>query len=221
MKNGRNKQYYDYLALFSGDIKNYYSKNIQSKAQELSEKKNEELVSILDSTEESINALEEEYESYRNKVKKTNNHLILNYETEKNNLQDKFDETGKVAAGAFKGMTSEAVNELRKDLDQMGKKGLSTGQSLKKIFAVGVKKGLDAATKSARALGRAKDYVKGKGWYEWPISHIPVLLLVSLVGITITFATQFGFLASFIFSLVLCLTTFALGAIAVKVMGTS
>ena len=64
-----------------------------------------------------------------------------------------------------------------------------------------------------------KDYVKGKGWYEWPISHIPVLLIVSLVGITITFATQFGFLASFIFSLVLCLTTFALGAIAVKVMG--
>jgi uncharacterized oligopeptide transporter (OPT) family protein len=64
-----------------------------------------------------------------------------------------------------------------------------------------------------------KDYVKGKGWYEWPISHIPVLLIVSLVGITLTFATQFGFLASFIFSLVLCLTTFALGAIAVKVMG--
>ena len=64
-----------------------------------------------------------------------------------------------------------------------------------------------------------KDYVKGKGWYEWPISHIPVLLLVSLVGITVTFATQFGFIASFIFSLVLCLTTFALGAIAVKVMG--
>tara|TARA_X000000950_G_scaffold283211_1_gene383562 strand:- start:591 stop:1364 length:774 start_codon:yes stop_codon:yes gene_type:complete len=94
-KNGRNIQYYDYLALFSGDIKNYYSKNIQSKAQELSEKKNEELVSILDSTEESINALEEEYESYRNKVKKTNNHLILNYETEKNNLQDKFDEFSK------------------------------------------------------------------------------------------------------------------------------
>ena len=44
-----------------------------------------------------------------------------------------------------------------------------------------------------------KDYVKGKGWYEWPISHIPVLLIVSLVGITVTFATQFGFLASFIF----------------------
>mgnify|MGYP001371179449 CR=1 FL=1 len=64
-----------------------------------------------------------------------------------------------------------------------------------------------------------KDYVPGKGWYEWPISHIPVLLIVSLIGITLTFATQFGFFASFIFSLVLCLTTFALGAIAVKVMG--
>jgi len=64
-----------------------------------------------------------------------------------------------------------------------------------------------------------KDYVDGKGWYEWPISHIPVLLIVSLVGITLTFSTQFGFFASLIFSLVLCLTTFALGAIAVKVMG--
>ena len=64
-----------------------------------------------------------------------------------------------------------------------------------------------------------KDYVKGKGWYEWPISHIPVLLVGSLIGITLSFSTQFGFFASFIFSLVLCLTTFALGGIAVKVMG--
>ena len=64
-----------------------------------------------------------------------------------------------------------------------------------------------------------KDYIEGKGWYEWPISHIPVLLIVSLIGITLAFSTQFGFFASFIFSLVLCLTTFALGAIAVKVMG--
>ena len=64
-----------------------------------------------------------------------------------------------------------------------------------------------------------KDYVEGKGWYEWPISHIPVLLIVSLIGITLAFSTQFGFFASLIFSLVLCLTTFALGAIAVKVMG--
>ena len=64
-----------------------------------------------------------------------------------------------------------------------------------------------------------KDYVKGKGWYEWPISHIPVMLIVSLIGITLTFSTQFGFFPSLIFSLVLCLTTFALGAIAVKVMG--
>ncbi|MEC7687166.1 MAG: OPT/YSL family transporter, partial [Candidatus Thermoplasmatota archaeon] len=64
-----------------------------------------------------------------------------------------------------------------------------------------------------------RDYIKGKGWYEWPISHIPVLLIVSLIGITLAFATQFGFFASFIFSLILCSTTFALGAIAVKVMG--
>ena len=41
-----------------------------------------------------------------------------------------------------------------------------------------------------------KDYVEGKGWYEWPISHIPVMLLVSLIGITLTFSTQFGFFPS-------------------------
>ena len=93
-KNGRNVQYYDYLALFSGS-KNYYSKSIQSKAQELSEKKNEELIAMVDSMEESIHALEKDYEIYKNKVKKTNNSLILNYETEKNNLQNKFDEFSK------------------------------------------------------------------------------------------------------------------------------
>ena len=60
-----------------------------------------------------------------------------------------------------------------------------------------------------------KDYVEGKGWYEWPISHIPVLLVVSLVGITLTFATQFGFFASFrsnlksLFCPVSCLTIFS------------
>ena len=64
-----------------------------------------------------------------------------------------------------------------------------------------------------------RDYVDGEGWYEWPVTHIPVMLLVTLVGITLVFATEFGFIPSFIFALVLCLTTFALGAIAVKVMG--
>jgi len=64
-----------------------------------------------------------------------------------------------------------------------------------------------------------RDYVEGKGWYEWPVTHIPVMLVVTLVGITLVFATEFGFIPSFVFALVLCLTTFALGAIAVKVMG--
>ena len=64
-----------------------------------------------------------------------------------------------------------------------------------------------------------RDYVEGKGWYEWPVTHIPVMLVVTLVGITLVFATEFGFVPSFVFALVLCLTTFALGAIAVKVMG--
>ncbi len=64
-----------------------------------------------------------------------------------------------------------------------------------------------------------RDYIKGKGWYEWPVNHILVMMLVALTGITLIFATEFGIVPSFVFALVLCLTTFALGAIAVKVMG--
>ena len=67
--------------------------------------------------------------------------------------------------------------------------------------------------------GSRKDYIEGRGWYEWPITHILMILIVTLIGVTLVFAPQFGLLPSFFFALILCLTTFALGAIAVKVMG--
>ena len=49
--------------------------------------------------------------------------------------------------------------------------------------------------------------------------HILMILIVTLIGVTLVFTPQFGLLPSFFFALILCLTTFALGAIAVKVMG--
>ncbi|PKK85582.1 MAG: hypothetical protein CVT48_04815 [Thermoplasmata archaeon HGW-Thermoplasmata-1] len=66
----------------------------------------------------------------------------------------------------------------------------------------------------------SKAYVKGKGWYEWPISHIPIMMLIAFVGISLTWIIG-GYppLPSIVFSLLLIVTTFFLGAIAVKVMG--
>jgi uncharacterized oligopeptide transporter (OPT) family protein len=73
-----------------------------------------------------------------------------------------------------------------------------------------------------RKGGQRKDYIEGRGWYEWPITHIWPMTILTFIIVFLLF--WFGFegsnpLVSLIFSLVLVATTFALGAIAVKVMG--
>ena len=67
---------------------------------------------------------------------------------------------------------------------------------------------------------QGEEFVQGKGWYEWPLYHIPVFMLISLVAITVIFVLG-GYppIPSLIFSIVLLSTTFLLGAIAVRVMG--
>ncbi len=63
-------------------------------------------------------------------------------------------------------------------------------------------------------------YIRGKGWYEWPSVHIPIVLIVTMVLVTFFFIIGgFNPIASFIFSILLVFLTFILGAIAVKVMG--
>ncbi len=63
-------------------------------------------------------------------------------------------------------------------------------------------------------------YIPGKGWYEWPSTHIPVVALVTFLSVSVIFIYG-GFhpIASIVFSLLLVVLTFLLGAIAVKVMG--
>ena len=68
--------------------------------------------------------------------------------------------------------------------------------------------------------GRSTDYEEGKGWYEWPMMHIVVMLVVTFVMVSIIFtAGGYNPGASVVFGAVLVLTTFFLGAIAVKTMG--
>jgi uncharacterized oligopeptide transporter (OPT) family protein len=68
--------------------------------------------------------------------------------------------------------------------------------------------------------GERKDYIEGRGWYEWPVTHIKVMGVVCLIFVTVVFVVGgYPFLESLMLSVVLVGTTFFLGAIAVKVMG--
>jgi uncharacterized oligopeptide transporter (OPT) family protein len=63
-------------------------------------------------------------------------------------------------------------------------------------------------------------YIPGKGWYEWPSSHIPITMAVTALAVWIVFIIgDFHPISSLIFALLLISLTFLLGAIAVKVMG--
>ncbi len=67
---------------------------------------------------------------------------------------------------------------------------------------------------------RGEEFIEGKGWYEWPLSHIPIFMIIAFFAMIIIFVVGgFPVLPSVIFSVVLLLTTFLLGAIAVRVMG--
>ena len=67
---------------------------------------------------------------------------------------------------------------------------------------------------------QGEEFVEGKGWYEWPLYHIPIFMLISFFAITAIFVLGgYPVVPSLIFSIVLLSTTFLLGAIAVRVMG--
>ena len=66
----------------------------------------------------------------------------------------------------------------------------------------------------------SQEYMEGKGWYEWPLKHIPIFMGITFLAMIIIFVVGgFSVLASLVFASVLILTTFLLGAIAVRVMG--
>ena len=70
------------------------------------------------------------------------------------------------------------------------------------------------------AVGIKRDWVPGKGWYEWPLSHIKVMMIITAVGISLIFSLGgFPVIPSIIFALVLVGLTFILGSIAIKVGG--
>lgn len=75
------------------------------------------------------------------------------------------------------------------------------------------------------ALGKGgedrTDYVKDKGWFEWPMTQIPIMWFVVIIGVVLMFTIVggFPFLESVLIGILLVIVTFILGAIGVKVMG--
>jgi uncharacterized oligopeptide transporter (OPT) family protein len=66
----------------------------------------------------------------------------------------------------------------------------------------------------------ATDYLEGKGWYDWPISHIVVVAILAPVTIAaVLLIAGFPVLETILFSILLLGATFIFSAIAVKTLG--
>ena len=67
---------------------------------------------------------------------------------------------------------------------------------------------------------QGSEYMEGKGWYEWPLYHLPVFIVIAFVAMTVIFVIGgFPLIPSMLFSLIVGVCMFLLGAIAVRVMG--
>ena len=67
---------------------------------------------------------------------------------------------------------------------------------------------------------KGEEYVEDRGWYEWPLDHIPVFMGIAFVAMIAIFVIGgFPVFPAVMFAVVLLATTFLLGAIAVRVMG--
>ena len=67
---------------------------------------------------------------------------------------------------------------------------------------------------------RGEEFIESKGWYEWPLNHIPVFMIIASIAMILIFVLGgFPIFPAILFSIVLLSTTFLLGAIAVRVMG--
>ena len=73
---------------------------------------------------------------------------------------------------------------------------------------------------SAFTGDKGDEYIEEKGWYEWPLDHIPIFMGIAFVAMIAIFVIGgFPVLPAVLFAVVLLATTFLLGAIAVRVMG--
>jgi uncharacterized oligopeptide transporter (OPT) family protein len=83
------------------------------------------------------------------------------------------------------------------------------------------KKSLTDAMKINKLTEEGSEFVEEKGWYEWPKTHLLVMIIITLLGVTLTMTLigSFPLLESVILSIILAGSTFFLISIAVKIFG--
>jgi uncharacterized oligopeptide transporter (OPT) family protein len=92
--------------------------------------------------------------------------------------------------------------------------GITALLKMSKVFVSCFKDMMSART------SEKKDYIGGKGWYEWPYSHIGISAAIMLLGLPlILMISGYAWPQSIATSIVLFILTLFLSAIAVKVMG--
>ncbi|MFX0065797.1 MAG: OPT/YSL family transporter [Candidatus Hermodarchaeota archaeon] len=86
-----------------------------------------------------------------------------------------------------------------------------------KVFKTAIKDIIAVRTSKDKRSG----FVEGKGWFEWPITHIRPMILIVIIGVTLMFTLvgQFPLPESLIIGIILVIATFILGAVGVKVRG--
>ena len=75
-------------------------------------------------------------------------------------VQKEIEETGKTSSKAFAGVSVDSIKKMRKSVDKMGKTSLTTGEKIKKIFAKGVVKAIDASRKAVELKRKAMDKLR-------------------------------------------------------------
>lgn len=76
------------------------------------------------------------------------------------------------------------------------------------------------SSSGGKTVTKRRDWIAGKGWYEWPTAHIKPMMIIAFIGIgSIFWLGGFPPLQSYAFSGLLVGITFILGAIAIKVGG--
>jgi len=94
--------------------------------------------------------------------------------------------------------------------------GITALIKMRKVFRTATQDMFALGGKDAERL----DYIEGLGWFEWPMTQIPIMAAVLVISIPVFFGlTGFPIIASTIMAILLVFVCFFLGAIGVKVMG--
>ncbi|UCG69426.1 MAG: OPT/YSL family transporter, partial [Thermoplasmata archaeon] len=73
----------------------------------------------------------------------------------------------------------------------------------------------------AKSPGKSREYIDGRGWYEWPNSHMVFMMIITIVGMTMAFTIIGGYpvIGSIVVGILFVIFALLLGVIGIKILG--